>query len=39
MDNSEQLEGENILLDQKMEGGWSNNEQLVGNKKEGKYNN
>ena len=33
MDNSEQLEGENIICDQKMEGGSSKKEQPVGIKR------
>jgi hypothetical protein len=39
MDNSEQLEGENILHDQKMDGGSSRKEQPAGIKDEGKYKN
>ena len=31
--NSEQLEGENIIHDQKMEGGWSRKEQPAGIKR------
>jgi hypothetical protein len=36
MSNSGQLEGENIIHDRKMEGGWSKNEQPVGIKRGGK---
>ena len=36
MDNSEQLEGENIIHDQKMEGGSSKKEQPAGIKRGGK---
>jgi len=34
--NSEQLEGENIIHGQKMEGGWSKKEQSAGIKRRGK---
>jgi hypothetical protein len=36
MDNSEQLEGENIIRDQKMEGGSNKKEQSAGIKRGGK---
>jgi len=36
MDNSEELEGENIIHDQKMEGGSSKKEQPAGIKRGGK---
>ena len=36
MGNSEQLEGENIIYDQKMEGGSSKKEQITGIKRGGK---
>jgi hypothetical protein len=39
MGNSEQLEGENIIHDQKMEGGSSKKEQSARNKREKKYKN
>jgi len=36
MDNSEQIEGENIIHDQKMEGGLNKTEQSAGIKRGGK---
>jgi hypothetical protein len=39
MGNYEQLEGENIIHDQKMEGGSSQKEQPAGIKRGGKYKN
>jgi len=39
MDNSEQLEGENILLDQNMDGGSSKESSHQELKEEGKYKN
>jgi hypothetical protein len=39
MGNSEQLEGQNIIHDQKMEGGSSNKEQSAGIKRGEKYKN